>query len=82
MRPGRHGGDRPADDGEAFGPQVLRHTFGTDLVRGRGDLAAEPVDVILVAELMGHADLNTTRRYTLPTDADKARALEALTTDR
>ena len=32
---------------------------------------------------MGHADLNTTRRYyTLPTDADKTRALEALTTDR
>ena len=38
--------------------------------------------VVLVAELMGHADLNTTRRYTLPTVADKTRALDALTTDR
>jgi integrase/recombinase XerC len=60
----------------------IRHTFGTDLVRGRGEMATEPVDVVLVAELMGHADLNTTRRYALPTDVDKARALEALTTDR
>jgi integrase/recombinase XerC len=50
----------PADDSEAFGPHVLRHTVGTDLVRGRGDLMTEPVDVVLVAELMGHADLNTT----------------------
>ncbi|MGW5880286.1 site-specific integrase [Nocardiopsis terrae] len=72
----------PADDGEAFGPHVLRHTFGTDLVRGRSDLAAAPVDVVLVAELMGHADLNTARRYTLPTEVDKARALKELTTDR
>ncbi len=71
-----------ADDGEAFGPHVLRHTFGTDLVRSRGEVATAPVDVVLVAELMGHADINTTRRYALPTDADKNRALEALTTDR
>ncbi|MFC9941276.1 tyrosine-type recombinase/integrase [Nocardiopsis alba] len=71
---GAAAGIGPSDDGEPFGPHVLRHTFGTDLVRGHGDLAAEPVDVVLVAELMGHADLNTTRRYTLPTDADKTRA--------
>jgi len=31
---------------------------------------------------MGHADRNTTRRYTLPTEADKATALGTLTTDR
>lgn len=79
---GAAAGIGPADDGEAFGPHVLRHTFGTDLVRGRGEVATAPVDVVLVAELMGHADLNTTRRYTLPTHADKTRALEALTTDR
>nr|WP_083936463.1 site-specific integrase [Nocardiopsis ganjiahuensis] len=79
---GAAAGIGPADDGEAFGPHVLRHTFGTDLVRGRGDLVAAPVDVVLVAELMGHADLNTTRRYALPSEADKTRALEALTTDR
>ncbi|MFE1400321.1 tyrosine-type recombinase/integrase [Nocardiopsis dassonvillei] len=79
---GAAAGIGPADDGEAFGPHVLRHTFGTDLVRGHGEVATAPVDVVLVAELMGHADLNTTRRYTLPTDADKTRALNALTTDR
>lgn len=28
-----------ADDGESFGPRVLRHTFDTDRVRGRSDLA-------------------------------------------
>jgi len=40
------------------------------------------VDLVTVAELMGHADINTTRRYALPTEADKATALEALTIDR
>ncbi|WP_017625367.1 tyrosine-type recombinase/integrase [Nocardiopsis chromatogenes] len=79
---GAAAGVGPSGDGEAFGPHVLRHTFGTDLVRGRGELANEPVDVVLVAELMGHADLNTTRRYALPSEADKARALEVLTVDR
>ncbi|MCK9873931.1 site-specific integrase [Nocardiopsis dassonvillei] len=72
----------PSDDGEAFGPNALRHTFGTDLVRDRVEPAREPVDLVTVAELMGHADINTIRRYALPTKADKARALEALTTDR
>ncbi|MBQ1082168.1 site-specific integrase [Nocardiopsis sp. B62] len=78
---GAAAGIGPADDGESFGPHVLRHTFGTDRVRGRGDATA-PVDVVLVAELMGHADLKTTRRYTLPSEADKTRALEVLTIDR
>ncbi|WP_433697033.1 tyrosine-type recombinase/integrase [Nocardiopsis sp. CA-288880] len=79
---GAAAGIGPADDGESFGPHVLRHTLGTDLVRGRGDLTTTgPVDVVLVAELMGHADLNTTRRYALPTEVDKTRALEVLTTD-
>ncbi|WP_017607671.1 tyrosine-type recombinase/integrase [Nocardiopsis xinjiangensis] len=79
---GAAAGIGPDDDGEAFGPHVLRHTFGADLVRGRGDLARDPVDLVTVAELMGHADINTTRRYALPTEADKATALEALTIDR
>nr|WP_274534014.1 tyrosine-type recombinase/integrase [Nocardiopsis sp. TSRI0078] len=79
---GAAAGIGPGDDGEAFGPHVLRHTFGTNLVRGRGEVATAPVDVVLVAELMGHADLNTTRRYILPSEADKTRELEALTTDR
>jgi site-specific recombinase XerD len=37
---------------------VLRHTFGTELTRSG-------VDIVTVAELMGHASLETTRLYTL-----------------
>jgi integrase len=40
------------------------------------------VDLITVAELLGHARLDTTRIYALPTAADRAAALEALVTDR
>ena len=53
---------------------MLRHTFGTQLVRGG-------VDLVTVAELTGHARLETTRLYTLPTKADRDRALDALLTD-
>ena len=48
---------------------VLRHTFGTTLVRGGADL-------VLVAELMGHARLETTRAYTRPTAEDREKALD------
>lgn len=58
-----------------FTPHVLRHTFGTRLVR-------EGHDLVLVAELMGHARLETTRGYTLPTDHDRQRAINSLPTDR
>ncbi|MEQ7008338.1 tyrosine-type recombinase/integrase [Actinopolymorpha sp. B17G11] len=44
----------------ALAPHVLRHTFGTLLTRAG-------VDVVLIAELMGHADINTTRIYSRPT---------------
>ena len=50
---------------------VLRHTFGTNLIR-------QGTDVVLVAELMGHRRLDTTRRYSLPTTADRVRAIEGL----
>jgi integrase/recombinase XerC len=56
---------------------VLRHTFGTQLcTRLRGG-----EDLVTVAELMGHARLDTTRIYALPTRADRERALDALLTD-
>ena len=54
--------------------QVLRHTFATSLVRGKTDL-------VVVAELMGHSRLDTTRQYSLPTERDKADVLNHLTTD-
>lgn len=54
---------------------VLRHTFGTELTR-RG------VDIVTVAELMGHASLETTRLDTRPSAADMRRAIGLLTADK
>jgi site-specific recombinase XerD len=54
---------------------VLRHTLATTLVRGR-------TDMVLVAEILGHARLETTRRYSLPSDKDKEDALKLITVDR
>ncbi len=53
---------------------VLRYTFGTELTRGG-------VDLVTVAELMGHASLETTRLYTRPSAADLQRAVDLLTAD-
>jgi site-specific recombinase XerD len=52
----------------------LRHTFGTDLIRSG-------VDIVTVAELMGHASLETTRLYTRPSAADMQRAVDLLSAD-
>lgn len=54
---------------------VLRHTFATTLVRGGTDL-------VIVAELLGHARLDTTRGYSRPSAEDRTRALELLMVDR
>ena len=43
----------------------------TNLVRGGNDLA-------LVAELAGHRRLETTRRYSLPSAADRQAAMDGL----
>ena len=63
-----------ADAGLALSAHVLRHTCLTSLVR-RGN------DLILVAEIAGHRRLETTRRYSLPTEQDRAAAMEALRID-
>ena len=61
-----------ADDaGLAVSAHVLRHTWVTNLVRSGAD-------VVLVAEIAGHARLDTTRRYSLPSDADRDAAVEAV----
>ena len=53
---------------------VLRHTCVTNLIRSGAD-------VVLVAEIAGHRRLDTTRRYSLPSQADKDAALEAVLVD-
>ena len=39
-------------------------------------------DLVLVAELLGHARLDTVRAYSLPTDTDRQNAINGLLTDR
>lgn len=60
--------------GIACSPHDLRHTYVTRLVRAG-------VDLPLVADLAGHRRLETTRRYALPTDADRQAVVETLDVD-
>jgi site-specific recombinase XerD len=62
------------DAGVKLSAHVLRHTFLTRMVRQGSDL-------VLVAELAGHRRLETTRRYSLPSDADRLLAVERLQVD-
>jgi site-specific recombinase XerD len=50
---------------------VLRHTYVTNLIRSGAD-------VVLVAEIAGHRRLDTTRRYSLPSEADRDAVAEAV----
>jgi site-specific recombinase XerD len=50
---------------------VLRHTCFTNLRRAG-------VDLVTIAGLAGHARLDTTRRYTLPSEADRQAAIDAV----
>jgi site-specific recombinase XerD len=52
-------------------PHVLRHTFGHNL-------AAKGVAIQVIADLMGHESLETTRRYVQPGREDLAAAVERL----
>ncbi|WP_067470071.1 tyrosine-type recombinase/integrase [Actinomadura macra] len=56
-----------------FTPHTLGHTAGTTMVRS-GE------DIVVVAELLGHS-LETVRRYSLPTEHDKQRAIRRIPVD-
>jgi integrase/recombinase XerC len=58
----------------AVSSHTLRHTCLTNLIR-------QGTDVVLVAQIGGHRKLETTMRYSLPTEADKQSALESLPSD-
>ena len=62
------------DAGVKLSAHLLRHTFLTWMVRQGSDL-------VLVAELAGHRRLETTRRYSLPSDVDRLLAVENLQID-
>lgn len=59
------------------GPHMLRHTLATRLVRG---LECEPVSLDVVQEILGHADLSTTRVYTHDLEQAKRAALREMPT--
>ena len=54
---------------------VLGHTLVTNLVRSGAD-------VVLIAELAGYRRLDTTRRYSLPSETDRADAVESIQVER
>jgi len=62
------------DAGVKLSAHILRHTFLTRMVRQGSDL-------VLVAELAGHRRLETTRRYSLPSDVDRLLAVENIQID-
>jgi site-specific recombinase XerD len=59
------------NEGDETTAHVLRTPTAPPLVRGGADL-------VLVAELMGHARLETTRVDTRPSAEDRAKAIDLL----
>ena len=58
-------------DPDQLSPHVLRHTFATRY------LAANPGDFRGLADLLGHASINTVMIYTVPSEDDLADRMEA-----
>jgi integrase/recombinase XerC len=57
---------------EGTHPHTLRHTFATRLLREAG------ADLVTVAEILGHESLNTTARYTRPSESELEAVVERL----
>ncbi|MCP4419082.1 MAG: tyrosine-type recombinase/integrase [Chloroflexi bacterium] len=60
--------------GVVLSAHVLRHTCITNLVRNGTDL-------VIVAEIAGHRRLETTQRYSLPTEQDRIKAMGSIQVD-
>jgi site-specific recombinase XerD len=56
-----------------FTPHVLRHSAATSMIR-------DGEDIVTVAEILGHS-VETVRRYSLPTQQDKERAIRRIPVD-
>lgn len=56
---------------EGVSPHTLRHCFCKELL-------SKGVDIVTVANLAGHSNINTTAIYTQPTEEDRISALEKL----
>jgi len=69
-----HGIARNAGLDDEVTAHVLRHTYATVKIRNG-------VDIVSVAQLMGHARLDTTRAYTRPSAADLEQAAMVRYTD-
>jgi site-specific recombinase XerD len=53
-------------------PHTLRHTFATELLRD------EDVDIVTVADLLGHSSIETTRLYAAASDDDLQAAVDQI----
>ncbi|MFI6744084.1 hypothetical protein ACIBI9_65435 [Nonomuraea sp. NPDC050451] len=58
----------------AEAPHVDRYFAGP----GKRALARQGYDVVMIADILGHS-LETARRYTLATEADRQAAIDSLT---
>lgn len=59
---------------EELTPHVLRHTFGHDL-------AEKGYTIQLIADLMGHSDINTTRIYVRPGSQERRSAVDSISSE-
>lgn len=52
----------------------MRHTFGTHMIKGSYFKSGKGIDVIVLATMMGHADVKMTMRHYMSRDVDMAHA--------